>query len=104
MPLRTSRRTVTFRRPFALRGLEGVQPAGTYEVETDEELLEQLSFPVWHRTATTIRLPLPAPPRHIRRPASTRRSCRPRSRAMPRTWNGRNLFALAAKFVPNSWS
>ena len=58
MPLRTSRRNVTFRRPFALRGLEGMQPAGTYEVETDEELLEQLSFPVWHRTATTIRLPL----------------------------------------------
>ena len=59
MPLRTSRRNVTFRRPFALRGLEGIQPAGTYEVETDEELLEQLSFPVWHRTATMIRLPLP---------------------------------------------
>ena len=58
MPLRTSRRNVTFRRAFALRGIEGLQPAGTYEVETDEELLEQLSFPVWHRTATTIRLPL----------------------------------------------
>ena len=59
MSLRTSRRNVTFRRAFALRGLDGMQPAGTYEVETDEELLEHLSFPAWHRIATTIRLPLP---------------------------------------------
>jgi hypothetical protein len=55
--LRTSRRTVAFTRPFSLRGVDGVQPAGTYAVETDEELLESLSFPVYRRVATTIFLP-----------------------------------------------
>ena len=41
----TSRRTVTFARPFSLRGIDGVRPAGTYTVETEEELIEGLSFP-----------------------------------------------------------
>ena len=58
MPPRTSSRSVTFRRPFTLRGIGGVQPAGTYRVETDEEFLEGLSFPVWHRVATSLVLPL----------------------------------------------
>ena len=44
MDRRTSRRTVTFARPFSLRGIDGVQPAGTYVVETDEELIQGLSF------------------------------------------------------------
>ena len=57
MTLRTSRRTVAFARPFSLRGVDGVQPAGTYAVETDEELLESVSFPVYRRVATTIFLP-----------------------------------------------
>ena len=57
MPLRTSRREITFRAPFTLRGLDGEQPAGAYTIETDEELLEQLSFPVWRRTATTLVMP-----------------------------------------------
>lgn len=58
MSRRTSRRSVTFRRPFSLAGMEGVQPPGTYPVETEEELLEQLSFAVWRRLATRIVLPL----------------------------------------------
>ena len=57
MTLRTSRRTATFDRPFSLRGIDGIQPAGTYTVETDEELLEGLSFPAYRRVATTIFLP-----------------------------------------------
>ena len=57
MTLRTSRRTVTFAQPFSLRGIDGIQPAGTYTVETDEELLEGLSFPAYRRVATTIFLP-----------------------------------------------
>jgi hypothetical protein len=54
MTMRTSRRTVTFARPFSLGGIEAEQPAGTYAVETDEELLEGLSFPAYRRVATTI--------------------------------------------------
>ena len=57
MTMRTSRRTVTFTRPFSLRGIDGVQPAGAYTVETDEEPLEGLSFAAYRRIATTIFLP-----------------------------------------------
>jgi hypothetical protein len=54
MTVRTSRKSVTFSRPFSLSGIEGVQPAGTYTVETDEELLPGLSFPAYRRIATLI--------------------------------------------------
>jgi hypothetical protein len=57
MSLRTSRETVAFARPFSLRGIDGVQPAGAYPVETDEELIEGLSFPAWRRVATLMFLP-----------------------------------------------
>ncbi len=58
MTTRTTRRNVTFRRPFSISGIEGVQPAGTYVVETDEQLLEELSFPAYHRVSTSIILPV----------------------------------------------
>jgi hypothetical protein len=57
MTTRTTTKTVTFGRPFALSGLDGVQPAGTYAVETDEELIASLSFTAYRRTATWLRLP-----------------------------------------------
>ena len=57
MSSRTTSRTVTFPRPFTLRGLDGEQPAGNYVVETDEELIDELSFPVYRRTATWLLLP-----------------------------------------------
>jgi len=57
MSLRTSRRTVTFSHPFTLSSIDGVQPAGTYTVETDEELIDGLSFPAYRRLATVILLP-----------------------------------------------
>jgi hypothetical protein len=56
--MRTTRETVTFNRPFTLAALDAVQPAGSYTVETDEELLEGLSFLAYRRVATTIYLPL----------------------------------------------
>ncbi|SMH38033.1 hypothetical protein [Azospirillum agricola] len=56
---RTSSRMVKFSHPFVLTGIDGVQPAGTYTVETDEELIEGLSFPVYRRVATVILLPAP---------------------------------------------
>ena len=57
MTVRTSRKSVTFTQPFSLSGLDEVQPAGTYTVETDEELLPGLSFPAYRRIATLIFLP-----------------------------------------------
>jgi hypothetical protein len=41
-----------------LRTIETKQPAGMYAVETDDELLEGLSFPAYRRVATTIFVPL----------------------------------------------
>jgi hypothetical protein len=54
---RTTRSHVTFTQPFRLDGVEGTQPPGTYTVETEEELLQSVSFPVWQRLATVILLP-----------------------------------------------
>ena len=56
MTLRTSTRTVTFARPFALAGFDETLPAGDYTVETDEELLDGLSFPAWRRVLTLLHL------------------------------------------------
>lgn len=56
--MRTIRETVTFDRPFSLYAVDGVQPAGTYTVETDAELIEGVSFLAYRRVATTIYLPL----------------------------------------------
>jgi hypothetical protein len=57
MTSRTTVKTVTFTRPFTLRGMDEERLAGTYVVETDEELIEPLSFAAYRRTATWIRLP-----------------------------------------------
>ena len=56
MTIRTSKKTVTFGRPFVLGGLDEVLPAGTYSVETDEELLDSISFPAYRRILSVIRL------------------------------------------------
>lgn len=54
---RTTLTHVVFARPFSLTGLDGLQPAGTYAIETEEELLEGLSFPAYRRTGTVMLLP-----------------------------------------------
>ncbi len=59
MTLRTSRYDLTFRAPFTLKGEDGVHPPGTYVVETEEELVEELSFTAYRRVATSIMIPLP---------------------------------------------
>ena len=56
--MRTKRESVTFERPFSLGAVDGLQPAGTYTVDVDEELIEGLSFLAYRRVATTIYLPL----------------------------------------------
>lgn len=57
MTIRTTSRTVTFTRPFVLSGIVEEQPAGTYTVETDEELLQTASVPAYRRISTLLRLP-----------------------------------------------
>ena len=60
---RSRRETVTFRHPFRIKGIDRQLQAGAYEVVTDEELIEGLSFPCFRRVATMIMIP-GAPPQH----------------------------------------
>ena len=53
---RTTRTTVTFKKPFVLAGIDEEQPAGVYDIETDDERLEGLSFPAYRRVLTLIHL------------------------------------------------
>lgn len=57
MPERTTLTTVTFLRPFSLTDVDGVQPAGTYTVETIDKTLDNLSFIAYRRVSTSIMLP-----------------------------------------------
>jgi hypothetical protein len=60
---RSRRETVIFKHPFRIKGIDRQLPAGAYEVVTDEELIEGLSFPCFRRVATMIMVP-GAPPHH----------------------------------------
>jgi hypothetical protein len=63
MTIRTITNTVTFRTPFVLGELDEMLPAGAYDVETDEEPLEGLSFPAYQRVSAFIHLhPKPEQP------------------------------------------
>jgi hypothetical protein len=57
MITRTRRDKVVFSHPFELRGVDRVLPPGSYQVVTDEDLVEGLSFPVYHRISTMIIVP-----------------------------------------------
>ena len=60
MTMRTTTRTVTFRRPFWLKGVDRLLPPADYRVMTDEELIEGLSFAAYHRVSTVIFVPAPS--------------------------------------------
>jgi hypothetical protein len=57
MTMRTTTKTVTFRRPFYLKGVDRLLPPADYRVVTDEELIEGLSFPAYRRVSTVIFVP-----------------------------------------------
>lgn len=57
MTTRTTHKFVTFEHSFALADGERRLPAGSYEVITDEELIEGLSFPVYRRVGTMMLVP-----------------------------------------------
>ena len=56
---RTTTRTMTFLMPFSIAAANQELPAGAYLVETDEELIQGLSFPAYRRVATFLRIPQP---------------------------------------------
>jgi hypothetical protein len=59
MTTRTRRESVSFARPFRINGIDRLLPAGAYEVITDEEMIEGLSFASFRRVATMIMVPAP---------------------------------------------
>lgn len=61
MTTRSRRETVHFKHPFRIRGIDRLLPPGAYEVVTDEEMIEGLSFPSYRRVATMIMVPGAAP-------------------------------------------
>jgi hypothetical protein len=58
MTTRTKRVTLTFRHSFSLKGVDRALAPGQYEVVTDEELIEELMFPVYRRVSTLIFVPV----------------------------------------------
>jgi hypothetical protein len=56
MTRRTTRKAVTFRRPFTLSGIDGTLPPDVYDVDTDEESLDSLSILGYRRIATFIQV------------------------------------------------
>ena len=63
MTTRSRQETVHFNHPFRIKGIDRVLPPGAYEVITDEEMIEDLSFPSFRRVATMIMVPGRAPRR-----------------------------------------
>lgn len=57
MITRSRRETVVFKHPFRIKGVDRQLPAGSYEVVTDEEMIEGLSFASYRRVATMIIVP-----------------------------------------------
>ena len=67
MKTRTSEKTITFKTPFLLAGLGEELPAGDYNVETEEELVESISYAAYRRTTTVLRLPAKSGPPYLTR-------------------------------------
>ena len=61
MTTRSRRETVRFKHPFRIKGIDRLLSPGDYEVVTDEEMIEGLSFASYRRVATTIMVPGVAP-------------------------------------------
>lgn len=63
MTLRSRREMVHFNHPFRIKGIDRQLAPGDYEVITDEEMIEGLSFPSFRRVATMIMVPGALPQR-----------------------------------------
>lgn len=57
MSSRTTHSIAHFEAPFALGGMEGKLPAGDYDIDHDEELVDGMSWLAWRRVATFIHVP-----------------------------------------------
>jgi hypothetical protein len=58
MTTRSRMETMIFAHPFHIKGVDRMLPAGTYEIISEDELIEGLSFPCYRRVATFIMAPV----------------------------------------------
>jgi hypothetical protein len=58
--MKTTDKTVTFQRPFFLKGVDRELPPADYRVTTEEELMEGLSFAAYRRVSTVIFVTAPS--------------------------------------------
>lgn len=63
MTTRSRTETMQFRHSFRLKGVDRLLPAGAYDIISEDELIEGLSFPCYRRVGTYIMAP-GAPPYH----------------------------------------
>ena len=61
MTIRTTKKTMVFHEPFLMLYFDQALPAGTYEVVTEEEQLEGISFLAYRRLQTYIYRRTPPP-------------------------------------------
>jgi hypothetical protein len=61
MTTRSRRETMTFKHPFYLKDVGRTLPAGTYVIVSEDELIEELSFPRYRRTGCFIIAPAEPP-------------------------------------------
>ncbi len=57
MTIRSRSETLVFDQPFRLKSLDRLLPAGAYEVLTDEETIDDLSFAAFRTVLTMIMVP-----------------------------------------------
>jgi hypothetical protein len=62
MITRTRHKATIFNNPFLIEGVGRTLPPGTYDIITDEELIEGLSLPVYRRVATMMMVPASSRP------------------------------------------
>lgn len=58
--MRSRWETITFKYSFRIAGIDRLLLAGAYEIVTDEEMIEGLSFVAFRRVATMIMVPVAA--------------------------------------------
>ena len=61
MTTRSRTETMVFEHPVRIKGIDRTLPAGAYEIISEDELIEGLSFPCYRRVSTFIMAPA-APP------------------------------------------
>ena len=57
MTIRTTRAIASFKEPFTLRAVEGMQPPGDYNVYIEDELIAGLSRAAYRRVSTILQTP-----------------------------------------------